>query len=378
MNDDALYKILKDVFTTYHYHVGVQPSELNLHYSKIGETQNNILVAEKDGDRLLVMHSQNGGYYDVECLTEVVRNRGGKGLLVTTGSFALDACRFAEQNNIILWNRDELEKQIGKAALAEAYGKDDFALQDSISNFFELDAEQSNYIPQLPLSDALEDIVDGTPTNSEELDGVRKSLNWDTTNSFKSVGSVQGIDIQLRSLPAHITRQNAASIANHRVGQTASVVLRFIPFWQYHYNINLVKQYKSRTVDLSGDGIGVVNALVGGNKFVRYERVHDRVSVPDENYMIKNPVISQEDARDIAIQAIIRQYTKRLRINEMVGEALIFENKSFKPRQKDINIELDLIHIPIWNIKGKTGSIEINAHDGHILTEVIDSDAEFV
>ncbi len=358
MNDDALYKILKDVFTTYHYRVGVQPSELNLHYSEMGETQNNILVAEKDGDRLFVMHGQNGDYYDVERLTGVVRNRGGKGLLVTTGSFAPDACRFAEQNNIILWDRDELEKQIGKAALAEAYGKDDFALQDSISNFFELDAEQGNCIPQLPLSAALED------TNS--------------SNSFESVGSAQGIEIQLRSLPAHITRQNAASIANHRVGQTASMVLRFIPFWQYNYEIKLIKQYKSRTVDLSGDGVGVVNALVGGNKFVRYERVHDRVSVPDENYVIENPVISQEDARDIAIQAIIDSCTKRLRINEMVGEAIIFENKSFKPRQKDINIELDLIHIPIWNIRGKTRSIEINAHDGHILTEVIDSDAEFV
>ncbi|ATZ60792.2 MAG: hypothetical protein BME93_01190 [Methanosarcinales archaeon Met12] len=341
MNYDAIYKILKDVFTTYHYHVGVHPFEL----------KNNILVAEKDDDRLLVMHSQNGDYYDVERLIGVARDQGGRGLLVTIGSFALDACLFAEQNNILLWDRGELEKQIGKAALANICGKDGFALQDSVSNFFGLDAEQGNYIPQLPLSDE-SCISYGIPT--------------------------QKIDIQLRSLSVHITRQNAVSIANSRVGQTESAIIVFTPFWQYHYKISLVKQYKSRTVDLSGDGTGVVNALVGENKFVQYERARDRVSVPDENYRIESLAISQEEAQDIAIQAIIKKHTKRLRINEMVGEAIIFENKSFKPRQKDISIELDLIHIPIWNIRGKTGSIKLNAHDGHILTEVIDSDAEFV
>jgi len=332
----AMYDLLRDIFTAYGYEVST---------SFDFRTGDDMLIAQKNSEKVLIMFSRDGSYYDVKRMEEMVRARGGHGLLVTTASFSPDAQSFAEQNGISLWGRAEMEAQIGKVFLAKAEGS----------------------APELGLG-------------ASETPGVVSdffALDTDSTGPTEEYSDSTGLSLQLRSLPVNISKQNAMSIAVDNVGRIEHTALKFVPFWRYRYRFDQRKQYKSKTMSLSGDGFGAVNALSGENKFVQYE-AQDKAQIPDGNYEVMESTISKEKARQIALGEIIKEHTKSVRVNEVVGEALIFENKPFKPDPDDISLELNLIYLPVWTMKGLARSIEIDAYDGHILSRAMDSDAEFV
>ena len=44
----------------------------------------------------------------------------------------------------------------------------------------------------------------------------------------------------------------------------------------------------------------------------------------------------------------------------------------------DIRFQIDLVYIPIWEVKGARNSVEINAYTQEILTNPVDDDVEFM
>ena len=100
--------------------------------------------------------------------------------------------------------------------------------------------------------------------------------------------------------------------------------------------------------------------------------------MPTQNYEIKQPTIEKKDAMDRAASAIIREHTKEIRINEMIGDTIVFENKIFSPDPEDIRMDMELIHIPVWEIRGKHETVEVNGYSGQVLAVKVYNDAEFV
>jgi hypothetical protein len=131
-------------------------------------------------------------------------------------------------------------------------------------------------------------------------------------------------------------------------------------------------------VDLKGEGEGYVNAITGENFFGKCKDIQDNTFVPTQHYDIKQPVVEKMDALNKAMDAVIREHTKEVRLNEMIGDTIIFEQKVFAPEPDDIKIEMELIHFPVWEISGARDTIEINGYDGHILGVKVSNDAEFV
>ncbi len=39
---------------------------------------------------------------------------------------------------------------------------------------------------------------------------------------------------------------------------------------------------------------------------------------------------------------------------------------------------MELVYVPVWEVKGKRNSLEINAYNASVLEEPIDEDAEFL
>jgi len=76
--------------------------------------------------------------------------------------------------------------------------------------------------------------------------------------------------------------------------------------------------------------------------------------------------------------SVIREHTKEVRLNEMIGDTIIFEQKVFSPEPEDIMMEMELIHFPIWELTGGRDILEINGYDGNILGVRTSNDAEFV
>ena len=62
----------------------------------------------------------------------------------------------------------------------------------------------------------------------------------------------------------------------------------------------------------------------------------------------------------------------------MIGDTIVFENKVFAPDPEDIDLKIEMLYIPTWEIRGSAETVEINGYDGHIMAIKAYSDAEFV
>ncbi|MDL5502166.1 MAG: hypothetical protein QSU88_03020, partial [Candidatus Methanoperedens sp.] len=88
--------------------------------------------------------------------------------------------------------------------------------------------------------------------------------------------------------------------------------------------------------------------------------------------------IQKKDASEKAVNSIIREHTKQIRLNEMIGDTIVFENRIFAPDPSEINLKINLVYVPVWEIKGKREIIDINGYDGHIMAIKLYNDAELV
>lgn len=285
------------------------------------------MLAEKESEHLFIKFDPTPNFNSTRHFSGVVGRYGGKGILISdifdekNRSLALD-------DGITLWDRSEIESRIGRAVLAGAFGQ-----------YGE------------------ERVVQREPPKKEFEKTIR---------------------IFLRSVAVNIGKSDALSIGEAKVGSVKRQQLKFIPVWYYRYSFDTQKKFKSKMVDLKGEGEGYVNAITGENFFGKCKDIQDNTFVPTQNYEIKQPGVEKNDAFNKAIGSVIREHTKEVRLNEMIGDTIIFEQKVFAPEPEDIMMEIELIHFPVWELTGGCDTIEINGYDGHILGVRTSNDAEFV
>lgn len=333
MNKQAVIDIVRRILNYYGY---------SIYSSDICD-----LLAEKDSERLFIKYEPATNFNSIKHFSNDVQKYGGRGVLISD-SFDEKTRPFALDHGLTLRDRNELESWIGRAVLSGA-----------------LEAPKEKTSAARPRKESAPPPTQ-VPVQVPEATGSPK-FEYEKT-----------IRLKLRSVPINIGKSDAISIAEARVGSAKSQTLKFIPVWYYSYSFSTQKKFKSKAVDLSGSGEGYVNAIKGENSFNKYKEIQDNILIPTQNYEIKQPVIVKNDALKKASDAIIREHSKEIRINEMIGDTIVFENKMFAPDPEDINIEMELIYIPLWEIKGKREAIEINGYDGHTMAKKVYDDADFV
>ncbi|HID26925.1 MAG TPA: hypothetical protein EYP22_03670 [Methanosarcinales archaeon] len=313
MNKPELLKIIKDIFTVY----GYKASESNKSEFDV--------IAENEKEIIFIKYESIPKSTNIHALAKTVQDSNGIGLYISNKNIEdiSDYAReCARKNGIVLWSRSDLEKHIGRAALA----------------------------------------------NIEKVPCEFK---------IQKPSKITKIKVQLHSIPLKVSKENALALAKPIIGDTNTVLLKFIPFWVYNYEFDTEYLYKSKKIKLSASGMGSINALNGVNTFTTYKEVQEQIEVPD-NYEIKEPILAKDDALSSAINAITQKHKREIKFNETIGEAIIFEHKVFKPDSKEINLSIDLIYIPHWEVQGFSNSVNINAYDGNIMSIPIDDDAEFL
>ncbi len=323
MNKQVIIDIVKNIFTYRGY---------NISSSEICD-----LLAEKDDEHFLIKFEKDPNYNNIRYFSNMVK-RYGKGIVISD-SFDEKIRVFALDDGLALWDRTELEMQIGRAVLAGALEK----YEEKPSH------KEDGFSSKSPES------------NEHEIKEYKKTIK-----------------VMLRSVPVNIGKQDALSIAEAKIGIPRSQSLKFIPVWYYSYSFNVQKKYKSKIVDLSGEGEGYIHAITGENFFNKYRDIKENILMPTQNYEIKEPLVQKKDAAGKALNSIIREHTKEVRLNEMIGDTIVFENKIVAPDPSEINIQIDLLYVPFWEIKGKREVIEINGYDGHIMAIKLYNDAELV
>ena len=98
-----LIDVLEQIFGTYNYAVGAK--------------KDFDLVAEKPNNNVVIQVMDNPGADDVRQFAEAAKAENCKALIVSMTFFTDDVKKAARQKDVMIWDRPELEKQIGKAVL---------------------------------------------------------------------------------------------------------------------------------------------------------------------------------------------------------------------------------------------------------------------
>jgi hypothetical protein len=177
--------------------------------------------------------------------------------------------------------------------------------------------------------------------------------------------------ITIPHLPIKVGRQAAEKIA----GVSGTTSLRFMPHWLFHYVSSGEQVYKEQRVLFDGDGSGAINAINGLRIELDGSAVAEK-EIPADSEVLKSK-ISKENAAEQVYKDLIDQLTKQIRIKQVKGDAIFYEEKVIRPEKKNIQLDIAQVFVPVWQIKGKK-IVEVNATTGEILAVPMDEGVEIL
>lgn len=171
-------------------------------------------------------------------------------------------------------------------------------------------------------------------------------------------------------LPIQITDRDAVRIA-HQEGPT---VLRMIPYWYYRYTSRGEASYKGKMVSFDDEGSGWVNAINGLEaEFGDVSPVPGSIPADAD---VMSPVNTKAETEERVRADLMQKLTKRVRIKTTSGDAIFAEEKEFRPSPDDIEVMVDKVYVPVWQVRGKKDIIEVNAYTGEELSLPSDEGCE--
>ena len=389
MNKQPVLNILKDIFQAYGY---------NIDSSYISD-----LVASKGiTDRIYIKLDSDVDYSSMRRFADSIKNTEGTGLYILNNRAPDEVAGFASQQDIIFWDKHDLESQIGKAILANTEGlpmKLDLSLRDSQriterpeptpvagsggDSIFGMFAESPSSKPAptpaptpLPVPEPVHEHafkwpgLDTPPGQTYPENMGTGTLGVDQKEEI--------VRIPLPSLPINMAKTSVIKISQAKIGEVRDLLLKFIPSYSYKYQFDTKRRFRSKIIDLNGQGEGMVNAITGEHTITRSPDILEYAEIITENYQIKEPTISDDEAKEKVLDAIILKHSNKMKVDEVKGDAIVSESKTLSPLKNEIDLTINIVYVPVWEIHGKQNTIDINAYDGHILETPVDDDAEFV
>ena len=176
---------------------------------------------------------------------------------------------------------------------------------------------------------------------------------------------------ELPHVPVKVDEKRARAIS----GESGAGILRFIPYWRYHYRSSGQKGYGNQVVTFNAEKKGAINAINGAE--TGEELGQAEVSPVPISAVVLQPMVQKGEAEEKLRTRVIDELTQKVRMKQAKGDTIFYEERIFKPERKDIEIDLELVHVPVWQFRGKK-FVELNAVTGVVLTEPMDTGAELL
>ncbi len=192
------------------------------------------------------------------------------------------------------------------------------------------------------------------------------------TAEIRSAPEAEDMDspgMVIAHMPIRVQKQAAEKIARIQ-GQAT---LRLMPYWRYTYQSSGEQVYKDHRVPFDGEGSGGINAINGLATDASWDALVE-AAVPQSAEIVR-PKISKEDATEKIVVGVIDSLTQKIKIKQVIGDAISYEERVMKPDRKNISLQLQQVYIPIWQVRGKK-IVEVNAHTGEVLAEPMDEGVE--
>ncbi|OPY28546.1 MAG: hypothetical protein A4E28_01480 [Methanocella sp. PtaU1.Bin125] len=362
-----LLDVIAEIFSTYNYSVSAKKKNFDL-------------FAEKPNNCVAIKVLDTPSTDDIKAIADGISNDGGaKGLIVSMAFFPEDVKKAAKQKDIMIWDRPELEKQIGKAVLMRL---------DIIHDPF---SSEPAPVPQKKDISALtQDLYGGAPAEENKAaPATAKAAKAEPQQKIvepeegpliaEAAEQDEQIKLPIRAIPAKVKSSDALKIAgNIARAEDVEVAIAFIPYWKYNYSLDVISRYKDVSVPLSGKGSKMINAINKNVDNAPTVKPVDGVEIPETPYNIQQAVLTEDEAKAMALKAIIQDHSKEVRFKGTQGEAAFVEHKRFTPKNSDINMTMEMIYMPFWTVRSHKGYMEINAYDGKPTQAPIDDGAEIL
>jgi hypothetical protein len=225
--------------------------------------------------------------------------------------------------NVIFWDKEALEREIGRLHLEDVLGERDHGLVDEL------------------LADDYPRMV-----SPEDLD------------------QLQGTEVGDRIIRPVIDVRDVREIGIRTVGGFRHR-LELVPYHLYAYSCVLY---------LGDDKVGEERGSVAINELTRKAEPWagnlDVVYALEMTHRRLEPKIDADTARALARQDIVRMHTQEREIVRDTGHTTLTERKKVAPREGDIVLEdRGVFYLPIWCVEGVHGVLIINAGTGKIMSE---------
>ena len=177
--------------------------------------------------------------------------------------------------------------------------------------------------------------------------------------------------VSIPHLPVKVTKQNAERIS----GTQGTAILKFMPHWVYHYMSSGEQVYQDHRIPFDSEGWGAINAI-NGLKLEIDPKTIDKGEIPGDAEVV-GPKISKDEANTRVFGELVERLTQQVRIKQVKGDTIWYEEKVMKPEKKNISIDIDLVHFPVWQVRGKK-IVEVNAFTGELLSQPMDEGCEIL
>ncbi|RXE57154.1 hypothetical protein ABH15_03260 [Methanoculleus taiwanensis] len=314
---DKARSVLKQILTAAGYDVEDVSDPLDL--SAIGDEDVFIVLCSDDPDQ-------------IDEFDRTTYNLGvdGENLVCRKLLFTLDGS--VRTGNCIRWGADEFAKYAGEAARAHLLGR-------------RLDLDLAEPEPAVP-------------------------KRAETPKADRDDDTLTGPD--LLHLPVQVNEKRAIGIA----GVQGTVKCKFIPHWYYRYASTGERAIKDKLVSFDSEGAGIVNAINGLR--AEMDMRDAAVSPVPFGSEVLQPRIQKSDAEEQLRREIVENLTQRVRFRQEKGDAIFYEEKILKPDRGSVTVDMELVYIPVWQVRGGSRIVEVNAYSGEILAMPMDEGVELL
>lgn len=193
----------------------------------------------------------------------------------------------------------------------------------------------------------------------------------DTPDTTPEPAVPESSGVSIPHLPVKVTKENAERIS----GTQGAAILKFMPHWVFHYMSSGEQVYQDHRIPFDSEGWGAINAI-NGLKLEIDPKTIDKGEIPRDAEVV-GPKISKDEANTRVFGELVEQLTQQVRIKQVKGDTIWYEEKVMKPEKKNISIDIDLVHFPVWQVRGKK-IVEVNAFTGELLSQPMDEGCEIL
>jgi hypothetical protein len=335
--------------------------------------------ASKGSIRVLVRVEGERETVDEAYVEELRRTADGRSadrvLLVHTGDVAQGARGLMERYRVVLWDRERLALELGRALLASAEGElsgpelpfGDYQLvparpADTLEEGATMETSEDAGAPE-----AL--ATSGAVATAQQRRGTAAAAGQSDILEFLRTedGSMPRTPGEERYVEVRLTPTEAKSKVPRLQG-APRCDLQFVPYHLFDYQVELEDEAGASVV--RNNGTLAVNALTGqAQEWNQAPAVRPNPPLEGAASVLR-PSIDSMAAYEQANRAVKDFHTRTVERVEERGSVTVFEKRHVKPRDGAIELRSrGVIYVPVWCIEAPQGVAVVNANTGRIVKE---------